>query len=416
MQTSTGEKKQERTLENSPFPVAFPAVSRRGRPTLAYPCAGSETYRCEVMGIGGKFQKEGLVEEISTGRTWRVAADEGKYLRGTDLAPAPLWYWGAGLHADVTLRIAALCRERAIELGRLGVLVRQGFASKGSFVRGEAVALVFGLHWSFDIESNSPVDDIRGVIAVALAGSPTVAAMTVAREGNFALYTNGRSTSVEGVPASKNPAETDPYLKYTRAPEPTGEAVHPEILSRIPGEGADVMELKNDSSEAFCWHLKAKGELDLETGLVRTTVGVPEAKGSSRWIVVSDAEGLRAPSPLAHFAMGTAFCYHTQLCRYIEVRQLPIEAARIVQTSRFSVVQSETTALGHSDAFDTHLFMNGRTNEQETRSLLTMGANTCYAHRALGADIQMTVDILVNGAPVVAEIHASTEKAALAGF
>ncbi|MCU1680658.1 MAG: hypothetical protein JWQ81_1397 [Amycolatopsis sp.] len=75
-------------LEQSQHPLAVAAAAGDGsaQPESDRPQA---SYRTEVMGLG-RFQKEGLVTEVATGRSWRMPADEGKYLRGTDKAPAPV--------------------------------------------------------------------------------------------------------------------------------------------------------------------------------------------------------------------------------------------------------------------------------------------------------------------------------------
>lgn len=81
------------------------------------------------MGVG-RIQKEGLVEDLTTGRVWRLTADEGKYPRGTGLAPAPLMHWAAGLHGGVTSRIAGLAAAEKVTLASLEVTVSQGSPHK----------------------------------------------------------------------------------------------------------------------------------------------------------------------------------------------------------------------------------------------------------------------------------------------
>ncbi|WP_297538839.1 hypothetical protein [Amycolatopsis sp.] len=113
-----------------------------------------------------------------------------------------------------------------------------------------------------------------------------------------------------------------------------------------------------------------------------TTVKFPNA-GATQWTLISDDTSHTAPSPLAYFSIGTAFCYHTQLCRYVDVRRLPVSSPRLVQVSKF--ITDEATA--DSAPFDTHLFINGTVTTDQTKSLLTAAANTCYAHRGLGVEV-----------------------------
>jgi uncharacterized OsmC-like protein len=383
-------------LEECQFPRAFPFAQRRTQPAMGYMKSGKDTFRCEVLGIG-RYQKEALVEEASSGRIWRLTADEGRYLKGTDLAPAPLMHWGAGLHADATLRIASLARVRNIKLERLSVIVRQGFASKGSFVKGEAVGLVFGLTWEVTIDASCDADQLRAVVSDGIAASPAAHAMRSPQEGTFALYTNGHRTHVEGMRASDDTAQLDPMATHRDAVEPTAEMVWPTILTQLAGTGTSSIILENDSSSSIGFHVNAEGHLDLQTGLVHSTVGFPEAVGSSRWTLVSDPQGIVAPHPLGYFAVGTAFCFHTQLCRYIAVRRLSLEAARMVQISPFSVAFESGRWGGRSDPLDTHLFLNGDASDEETRSLLPVAANTCYAHRALGTQIETVTTVVTNG-------------------
>jgi uncharacterized OsmC-like protein len=380
------------SLEECPYPTAFPVEARRAQQSFAYPGAGKDTYRCEVIGIG-HFQKEGLVQEVSTGRTWRLTADEGKYLRGTDLAPAPLMHWGAGLHADAVLRIEALANERGLEVNKLFVRVRQGFASKGSFVKGEAIGLVFGLFWHVDIDATGDVDTINQIVSEALAASPAVDAMLTAREGTFAMYVNGTRTPIGGLHESAN-TEPDPKAVRDGQIEPTGEAVWKTILARsTTPEGTDIV-LSNDSNSAVGWHMQAEGGLDRATGLVHSTVGFPEV-AATRWVLVSDGQGITAPTPLAYFSIGTAFCYHTQFCRYIDVRRLALRPTTLVQSSSFALLDEAGRRAGQAEAFDTHVFLDGEIDETTARSLPLVAARTCYAHRALETQIEMKVSSTV---------------------
>ncbi|AZG08962.1 hypothetical protein EGT29_14440 [Pigmentiphaga sp. H8] len=377
-------------LEASPYPTAFPLAAATAPQGLPYSEAGSDTYRCEIIGIG-HFQKEGLVREISSGRTWRLSADEGKYLRGTDMAPAPLMHWGAGLHADAVLRIAARAREHGLALRGLFVRVRQGFASKGSFVKGEAVGLVYGLSWLVDLDADGDAGTIARAVREALAASPAVDAMLTPREGHFALYLNGRPVEAEGLHPSAN-RETDPLAAHASAFVPTDEAAHPDILARLPGTGTAGMVLQNDSTASVGWHMQAEGALDPATGLVHSTVGFPEAGAASRWTLVSDGSGRLAPTPLAYFSVGTAFCYHTQFCRYIDVRRLPLASTTLVQTTSYTVAAGAEGARGTASAFDTHVFLNGDIDESAAAPLPLVAARTCYAHRAMETAVEMKVE------------------------
>lgn len=371
-------------LEKSPYPLAFIAAEGAEEPTEPGPAQLSRTYRCEVMGLGG-FQKEGLVENVATGRTWRLVCDEGTYLRGADMAPAPLLHWAAGLHGDVTARIARALLAAGLDPVGLDVTMTQGFGVRGSFARGEAVGLVYGLTWNIKLQADASEGVIAQHIAAALAGSPSYAAMTRAREGAFSLYTNGHRRPVTGVPQSAEPAQDDPFLRHDRSPRPSGPAADTSgLMSRRATPGRPTIELTDDERGTVQWHIQARGTFQPDTGLVESRVGFAEGEGgASFWILFSDQTNQLAPDPLAYFSIGTAFCYHTQLCRYAAVRRIPAELPRLSQMSRFTGMDGDAQA----DRFDTHLFLRGTVAGVQAASLLAAAANTCYAHRALAVPV-----------------------------
>jgi uncharacterized OsmC-like protein len=390
--TSTGDDLTP--LERSPHPLAFVAQTGDGALTPD-PERPQVSYRAEVMGLGG-FQKEGLVTDIATERSWRLPADEGAYLRGTDKAPAPLMHFAAGLHGDLTSRIARVAARDGVDLTRLFVAATQGFGSQGSFARGEALALVGELSWTIEVSSPAPDHEIEALVVRALASSPAQAAMTNAREGVFALSTNGRPTPVEGVPASDSPAQVDPFLRHAAPPEPVeADQSRGGILSKEPSAWPFYVQLRDDQENSVLWHIEVAGEYRFDTGTVASTVKFPNA-GATQWTLVSDDTGRVAPTPLAYFSIGTAFCYHTQLCRYVDVRRLPVRRPRLVQISSFSIDESGSS---DSAALDTHLFIDGHVTDDQTASVLTAAANTCYAHRGLGAEIawHSKVEALISG-------------------
>jgi uncharacterized OsmC-like protein len=369
------------TLEQHPHPLAF--VADPGTPAAggAGDAPDRSTLRCEVMGLG-QFQKEGLVTDLTTGRSWRLAADEGTYLHGTDLAPAPLMHWGAGLHADVTSRIAGAARRRGTELTELRLTLTQGFGSQGSFARGEAVGLVGDLHWTVEVQSAAPDEQIEEAVAEAFRCSPAHAALLEPAEGTFALYTNGRATPVVDVPRSRVITQVDPFRRHATAPVPTDDTVTAHLLTRRPATEASTVGLTDDQTETVHWHVLATGDYQFESRLTASTVSFPGA-GSSAWTLLSDETGRGAPSPLAYFSIGTAFCYHTQLCRYAKVRRMPVSNPRLVQSSDFRADATSAVA----EPLDTHLYLDGPATEAQTASLLAAAANTCYAHRALSTRV-----------------------------
>lgn len=315
-------------------------------PSSAYPvapCAVSPGECLVEAAITQGHQKLALVHLGEAGGSWCLASDEGAYLRGTDTAPAPLMHWAAGVHAEFVQRSGS---PMAIEFD---------YAVSGSFAKGGAKGEAFAPR-------------VQGGNA-SLRGSPLFEAMRAPLQNTFALYVNGRRRPVSGVRASTAGDAQDPFLKHSGAPHPLREP-QPPLIGKQPLDP----DAKIFAMPAATGGLKfgSRVEGGLEGGLVRSKVSFPGIP-SSRFSFVSEKSGTNAPSGLAYAWAGVAFCYLTQLSRYIGARDLGVSGARLVQRGPLA------------GPVDTHLFLNGSAEDATMQELLAMGAGTCYLHATLGA-------------------------------
>jgi hypothetical protein len=115
---------------------------------------------------------------------------------------------------------------------------------------------------------------------------------------------------------------------------------------------------------------------------------------------VGEAAAGGAPSGLALAAAGIAFCYMTQLVRYIGYLKYRVRAIRLVQLNPFGLASNGAALTGEAGPVDTHLFLHGDEPDDVMQRLLAMGANTCYLHASLGAALQASVHVTLNGAAV----------------
>ena len=90
----------------------------------------------------------------------------------------------------------------------------------------------------------------------------------------------------------------------------------------------------------------------------------------------------------------------TQLVRYIGYLKYRVRAIRLVQLNPFALALNGTSAVGEAGPVDTHLFLHGEEPDDVMQRLLAMGANTCYLHASLGAALQASVHVTLNGAAV----------------
>ena len=145
------------TIEGSGFPLGFQVSAGERRPSLLGTGTGREVYMVEARKLAG-HQKEAVVREGEGGSTWRLASDEGKHLKGTDLAPFPLGYFNAGLHGDLIGRIVALAKTRAIALDRLSIELQNGYYMTGSFFRGDGQGYGEPATINVIVESGAPAE------------------------------------------------------------------------------------------------------------------------------------------------------------------------------------------------------------------------------------------------------------------
>ena len=117
---------------------------------------------------------------------------------------------------------------------------------------------------------------------------------------------------------------------------------------------------------------RTEGGVDPATGLDHVAVIFPRIPAST-FTFAADATGERAPTGLAYAWAGVAFCYLTQLSRYIETRKLAVTGVRLVQRGP------------EAWPIDTHLFLNGGADDATMADLIALAARTCYLHATLGA-------------------------------
>jgi hypothetical protein len=351
-----------RPVVTGDLPAAFPAAAR------AAAAGGLVTVEAAIT---GGHQKEALVSPAATGPVWRLASDEGAYLRGTDLAPAPLMYWAAGVHADFCQRLAA--RAASAGLRRLRLAIVHRYRVSGSFAQGGARGEAFAPELDLELECALPRAGAQSLVDAAAAESPLFAAMRVPLASTFALYVNGRRRALAGVPASDAADVADPFLAHAAAPQPLRRPAPPVIGKRPLDAGAQIVAMPI-STGGLEFSSRVEGGLDPGTGLVSASVDFPRIPAST-FSFAADATGERAPTGLAYAWAGVAFCYLTQLSRYIETRRLGVTGVRLVQRGP------------EAGPVDTHLFLNGGADDVTMAELLTLGARTCYLHATLGATL-----------------------------
>ncbi len=372
-------------------PIAFKMRPGRGRSSL-HTIEGRDVIKVEARKMAGQ-QKEAVVTDGEAGGVWRMACDEGKQLRGTDLAPFPLGYFNAGMQADIRLRMQLLAAQHDVKIDGLEIWLINPYWLTGSFVHGTAEAHAEPADIEVRVRSQADIASIEALVAAALDASPVVALQRQAiADSTFALYINGRRRDVVGVIGSTSPDVADPYRVYTSAPRPLADATcHRSIVEKLDKreEGTTPIAPNTVVGQPVIRNIYGLGQPVDDQPLygVETWLGLP---GSTHYRIDSDTVASEvAPSPLAMVSAAIAFCYLTQLTRYVETMKMKIDGVRLVQFNPF-----RAGSMAAADPIDTHLFLNGEAAEETHANLLTIAAHTCYLHASVRTALDPKVRIV----------------------
>ena len=382
------------TIDMNGDPLAFRFRKGRGRSPLL--TGGRDVIKVEARQMAG-HQKEAVATEGAQGSAWRLTSDEGRHLKGTDLAPFPLGFFNAGMQADLYGRIRRLAAERGIALDGVAIRVVNHYWLTGSFIQGTGEGHAEAPDIEVQVQSAVPTAAIEALVAAAADASPAIAFIRTPLTGNtFALTINGRRRPVEGVANSPGADADDPYRLYASAPRP----LEPDARRDLIEKTGRVEEGTPEAAPAtvtnkLIRNIFGDGRPLDRSGLfeVDTFLGVP---GASHFRLVSDeGEADAAPCGLTLLSAGIAFCYMTQLSRYIENMKLNIRGVRLVQFNPY--VAGPSAAV---EPVDTHLFLNGEAPDETHLQLLTIAARTCYLHAASKTPHEPKLRVIHNGQAV----------------
>jgi uncharacterized OsmC-like protein len=380
------------TIDQNGDPLAFKLRQGTGRSSLCGG-AGRGVLKVEARQMAG-HQKEAVVSDDGDGSAWRLSSDEGKHLRGTDLAPFPLGYFNAGLQSDLYGRIRHLAAIRNLPVDAVEIRVVNHYWLTGSFIQGTGEGHAEAPDIDVRVQSRASTDAVTALVAAAMDASPAIAFLRTPLTGNtFALYINGRRRRIEGIASSPGGDAADPYRVYARAPRPLVASPPTELIEKTGRVEPGAIEPASAAvTNKLIRNIIGEGTSLGRDGMfaVDTWLGMP---GTSHFRLVSDEGGTdAAPSGLALLSAGIAFCYMTQLSRYIENMRMKIHGVRLVQLSPY--VAGPAAA---AEPIDTHLFLNGEAPEETHLQLLTIAARTCYLHAASKTPTEPKVRIVHNG-------------------
>ena len=380
------------TIDGHGYPICFKTRLGQLRPGVLSLGDAQDLFITQARAMGG-HQKEAVVTEGQQGSSWRMVSDEGPALKGTDLAPFPLGYMSAGLQADLLHRITKLANTQGINLQDLACNLENDYMFEGSFFKGTGQGFAYRPRFQVQMNSQAPANQVRQLVQQAGAASPLLASWASPLHNTFALYANGRKVALRNLAPSSIMAD-DPFKTWSQAPAPLkGADVLDDIVSKT-----QPVEVKNPTQPSG-WEvgrvdIPIHGSCESANGIGRSVTWANRLGGSAFAIQSDDrSSNDQAPSSLANAYAGIAFCFMTQLLRYVEHHHMKVRALRLVQLSPCRIASGVAQAL----PLDTHVFVHTEESDEVMERLVQMSARTCYLHAALSETLPPEVTLILNG-------------------
>ena len=216
-------------------------------------------------------------------------------------------------------RLLTLDRQRSLAISDLEIDVHTGYYMTGSFFKGDGTGYAEPAKITVAIDGPSSAAEAEQLVADAVLASPALAVMRIPVQNTFALYLNGQRRTVSTMKPSPAPAAPDPFVTYSRAPEPiagsnaltdliykTGHVQEGEISPAPAGTKTKIIRTVTGTSR-----------LVDPTGVTetRTVLGLP---GMTEFALRTDEreDHDTGPSGLSLVSAGIAFCFMTQMSRF----------------------------------------------------------------------------------------------------
>lgn len=387
------------STQDSPFPTAF-AVAELTAPQRARNSQGAPLTRClrsSARMLDG-MQKEILVACDSTGLGWRLLCDEGPYLKGTDLAPSPLGYFCTGMASCFLGELIALLQQRRIPFRNLKLLLENRYAMHGSALAGTMTGTALSVSLQLVIDSPRKASELQTLLQEAVAQAPVAALLDGVCINEFSLTHNGERLPTQRVVStidSVAPVPTGFETLTPLTPAPLDEPLIAKLQNTpLPEDG--VASSLQDSQQR---ELQLRGICVLrDDGLLETTVDLVQPIGS-RFRVLSDPAGKRAPDGLVYLSAGIAFCFLTQAGRYCTIRRWPLQDCRLVQDSCFHCARPGQSP--RMQPLVTHLFLASTLDDASAQQVLDMSEQTCFLHAACRQPVALELRELCRAIPVI---------------
>jgi organic hydroperoxide reductase OsmC/OhrA len=387
-------------LMESGKPLFF-EVGNAGDVGLAYPDNRKGLpVRLAVRSLVG-MQKEALVYNGATGRTWRLASDEGAYLNGLDQAPCPLSFLTTGMVSSYMNEILALAAQRGITIRDIRLVQDNYYTMKGSAKAGSLIGGARDIGLEAQIESDADNDALHALVHDAIAASPLNGLMRGALQSLFTLSHNGAEIALGNSAHVGSPGLADPGDNFDRAEPGPGDWSGHIVRNGMTPKAEHTVTLAGGSlTDHQDRLLHVRGICTLRAdGVKQIEQHLYNPHGSIYYHLSDEAEGHGgkglAPDAASLIAAGIGFCFMTQFGRFARITGKSLGSYRIIQDAHFSPggASGRTGKAGEADPLETHVFITSDEDDDVARNLLEMSERTCFLHAFCRTDLKAKVKL-----------------------
>ena len=355
--------------------------------------------RTWVRALAG-MQKEALVVNGATGRTWRLVSDEGPYLAGHDRAPCPLCTFIAGMVASYMNEVTGLADARGLDIDDIEITLSNYYSMEGSALRGTMLGGAMAPDLEVRISADAETGDIEKLVQEAVAASPVNGLLDGEDDSLFTLSWNGDQIPVGEVAELPGEAHPDPGDLFDKAGI-ADVAVAEDLM--VKAKDADQVEdvpggvnSSLQESQSRTLHVQATCTVR-DDGLKVIHENLYRPIGSEFRFLSDEApeaggQGL-APDAMTYLAAGIGFCFMTQFGRYATITKKQLDEYRIVQDTHFA--PGKTGEPGKADPVETHVYLVTPEGEDFARKTLDMGERTCFLHATCRTNLAPNLTVKV---------------------
>jgi uncharacterized OsmC-like protein len=339
------------------------------------------------------MQKEALVTDSVSGKTWRLVSDEGEYLDGDDVAPAPLAFMTTGMVSSFANEIVALAEDRGVDLDDVTLVQDNYYTMNGSALRGTMTGGALPVELSVEVASEAEESTLRDLVETATRTSPVNGLMTEVKNSSFTLRLNGTAVPLDdgddfGDGPIADPAGVFADLTYDADEQArpiihrTGRTTEPLPEAEAKYTSGSGSSLQEDQDRVL--HVRGVCTSDDE-GVKTVEVKLFSPIGTVFELRSDEPAGRggagRAPSAMTYVAAGLGFCFMTQIGRYADIVNKDLDAYRIVQDTHFSFGAGENGETpGEAEPVETHVYLDADESASSARDVLRMSEQTCFLH------------------------------------